>query len=145
MNVFIFILIWIVLRIILHILTNKDKKFGSKFYSYLYITILVDILFFFYLFFHWIKVKPIFSYFFAINIVTFLYYGLDKLFSEGETFRFPEKILLGLSFVGGSVGAFFGMYIFHHKTRKTRFQIWFWILVIIQVILIYVLYRYILR
>ena len=52
-----------------------------------------------------------------INIVTFLVFGLDKLLSKHPRFRqrVPEKNLLLLAVVGGSVGALLGMQIFRHN------------------------------
>ena len=53
-----------------------------------------------------------------INIVTFVVFGLDKLLAKHPRFRqrVPEKNLLLLAVVGGSVGALLGMLVFRHKT-----------------------------
>ena len=60
-----------------------------------------------------------------INIVTFLVFGLDKLLSKDPRFRqrVPEKNLLLLAVVGGSVGALLGMQIFRHKTLHRTFRV----------------------
>ena len=60
-----------------------------------------------------------------INIVTFLVFGLDKLLSKHPRFRqrVPEKNLLLLAVVGGSVGALLGMQIFRHKTLHRTFRV----------------------
>ena len=49
-----------------------------------------------------------------INTVTFLIFGVDKLLAKHPRFRqrVPEKNLLLLAVVGGSVGALLGMYLF---------------------------------
>ena len=45
-----------------------------------------------------------------INIITFLLYGVDKYFAIKNMYRISEFILLFFSFIGGVVGALFGMY-----------------------------------
>ena len=59
-----------------------------------------------------------------INTVTFLIFGVDKLLAKHPRFRqrVPEKNLLLLAVVGGSVGALLGMWTFHHKTRHWYFR-----------------------
>ena len=54
----------------------------------------------------------------VINIVAFLLYGLDKQKARQNRWRIPEKILLGAAAIGGTIGAFAGMQMFHHKTQK---------------------------
>ena len=139
------LIVWIIIRLIFHFTALKDKNFGRKFYQGIYGGAFVDFIFFFIVFYWWLHVRVLFSYIFAINIVTFLYYGIDKFFAKNNMFRVPEKVLLSLAFVGGSIGALIGMILFHHKTKKASFQVWFWILIIAQIGIIYLIYRYILR
>jgi|SaaInlStandDraft_6_1057023.scaffolds.fasta_scaffold202910_1 uncharacterized membrane protein YsdA (DUF1294 family) len=61
-------------------------------------------------------------YLIVINIITFFYFGLDKLKSQLQHRRISEKILWILSAVGGSVGALLAMNFFRHKTKKLSFQ-----------------------
>jgi uncharacterized membrane protein YsdA (DUF1294 family) len=77
-------------------------------------------------------------YLIAINIATFLLYWYDKLISchEGAT-RIPNLFLLGLAAVGGSVGALFGIYRVRHKSRDGYFLLRFWLIVVVQVTLVY--------
>jgi len=72
----------------------------------------------------------------SVNVVTFGYYGLDKIRARAETRRVPESVLHGLAFLGGSVGAYIGMRLFHHKTIKGSFRILFWTIVALQITLI---------
>ena len=59
----------------------------------------------------------------ALNALTFLVYGWDKLCAKREgARRVPEKTLLFLAVVGGSVGAIAGMNFFRHKTRHAQFR-----------------------
>ena len=62
-----------------------------------------------------------------INLVTFLVFGLDKWKAKCKAKneavrRVPEKTLLLLAILGGSVGAILGMRVFHHKTLHRRFR-----------------------
>lgn len=59
----------------------------------------------------------------VINIVTFAYYGIDKQRAIKKEWRIPEKTLLGLALIGGSVGALLGMEVFRHKTKHWKFKI----------------------
>ena len=62
-------------------------------------------------------------YLFAINIITFLLYGLDKQKAKQNRWRIPEKVLLGAAVLGGTIGALLGMRMFHHKTQKWKFKL----------------------
>ena len=66
----------------------------------------------------------------AINIVTFFMYGIDKWRStsgsllptgrkkaKNSKWRIRETALLGLAVLGGSIGAWLGMMVWHHKTQ----------------------------
>lgn len=58
-----------------------------------------------------------------INLFTFFLFAEDKKRAKKEMWRIPERTLLLFTLFGGSVGAFAGMYLFHHKTRKWKFRI----------------------
>ena len=58
----------------------------------------------------------------AINVVTFVMYGIDKWKAKHNKWRIPEATLLGLAVVGGSVGAWLGMKVWHHKTMHKKFK-----------------------
>src|SRR4051812_29333430 len=62
----------------------------------------------------------------VVNVVTFSYYGYDKVRAQGGEGRVPELVLHGLAAVGGSPGAFLAMWLFRHKTVKGSFRILFW-------------------
>ena len=59
----------------------------------------------------------------VLNAATFAVYGADKHRARRERWRIPERTLLLLAVLGGSVGALLGMNVFHHKTRKPLFRI----------------------
>lgn len=81
----------------------------------------------------------IFAYLGIINVVTFLTYGADKSRAQSGRWRVPERTLLGLAVIGGSLGAWLGMKTFHHKTQKSKFYIGVRIILLIHVILLMVI------
>lgn len=79
----------------------------------------------------------LFLYIIIINIVAFFFFGLDKLKSQLSHRRVSEKMLWALALIGGSAGSLIGMYFFHHKTKKTSFQIVFVGILAVQIIFIW--------
>ena len=61
-------------------------------------------------------------YLLAINVLTFLLYGIDKWKAKRARWRIPESVLLGMAAVGGSIGAWLGMRVWHHKTQHKKFR-----------------------
>ena len=59
----------------------------------------------------------------AMNIITFIAYAVDKSKAKRGAWRTPEAVLIGLSFLFGSVGALLGMYLLRHKTKHIKFII----------------------
>lgn len=59
----------------------------------------------------------------AVNVVTFLVFGLDKWKARRGARRVPEAWLLWLTFATGLFGAWIAMSVFRHKTRKTSFRL----------------------
>ena len=57
----------------------------------------------------------------VINFITWIAYGLDKGRAKSGKWRIPERTLLLLALIGGSLGALAGMILFRHKTRKPKF------------------------
>ena len=57
-----------------------------------------------------------------INVVAFIAYGIDKWKAQHNRWRIPESVLLGLAAVGGSVGAWLGIKVWHHKTQHKKFK-----------------------
>ena len=81
-------------------------------------------------------------YLITINIATFLVYGLDKWKAKKSKWRIREAALLGLAVLGGSIGAWLGMKVWHHKTMHKKFKYGIPAILIIQLILIgYLLLR----
>ena len=75
-------------------------------------------------------------YLIAINIVTFLVYGIDKWKAKQGSWRISETTLLILAVIGGSIGALLGMKVWRHKTQHKKFKYGLPLILIIQIILI---------
>jgi len=61
-------------------------------------------------------------YIIAVNVVAFVMYGIDKWKAKHSKWRIPEATLLGLAVLGGSIGAWLGMKVWHHKTMHKKFK-----------------------
>ena len=61
-------------------------------------------------------------YLLAINAVTFIIYGIDKYKAKKAKWRISEATLLLLAVLGGSIGAWMGMKVWHHKTMHKKFK-----------------------
>lgn len=72
-------------------------------------------------------------YLLAVNVLTFVVFGLDKWKARQGRWRVPEATLLGLAAVGGSVGAWLAMRLFRHKTQKKKFRYGVPVLFVLQV------------
>jgi len=79
------------------------------------------------------------AYLTAVNIVGFGLYMLDKLAAKLSWLRVPEKLLHLLAFAGATPAAIVAQQLFWHKTTKRRFQVVFWLIVLLQLLLIYAL------
>lgn len=77
--------------------------------------------------------KYVIIYLLIINVITFLIYGLDKWKAKKDKWRVPEKTLLLLAVIGGSIGALLGMRVFRHKTKHVKFLIGVPVILILQV------------
>lgn len=67
--------------------------------------------------------KVILIYLFIMNAAGFLVMTADKLFANANAWRVPERTLLGVAAMGGSIGIWLAMYIVRHKTKHMTFVI----------------------
>ena len=72
----------------------------------------------------------------VINVVAFVVYGVDKYKAKRGRWRTPEATLLGLAAIGGSIGAWLGMRVWHHKTMHKKFQYGVPLILIAQIALV---------
>ena len=80
--------------------------------------------------------KYVLYYLAAINLITFLVYGIDKWRAKRGAWRVSEKTLFVLPLLGGSVGAIAGMRVFHHKTKHWYFKYGLPLILILQIALV---------
>ena len=66
--------------------------------------------------------QHILIYLLAINVFAFFLYGIDKWKAKRSKWRIPEMTLLSIAVIGGSVGAWIGMKVWHHKTMHKKFK-----------------------
>ncbi|WP_302395863.1 DUF1294 domain-containing protein [Leyella stercorea] len=74
-------------------------------------------------------------YLLGINAVTFIVYGIDKYKAKKAKWRIPEATLLLLAVLGGSIGAWMGMKVWHHKTMHKKFKYGIPAILLIQIAL----------
>ena len=77
--------------------------------------------------------KILIIYLVTINVATFLVYGLDKWKAKQSKWRVREAALLLLAVLGGSIGAWLGMQVWHHKTLHKKFRYGVPLIIIAQI------------
>lgn len=58
----------------------------------------------------------------AITLITFIAFAIDKSKSKSKSRRIPERTLLIMSAIGGSLGALLAMHFVRHKTQHAKFK-----------------------
>jgi uncharacterized membrane protein YsdA (DUF1294 family) len=82
------------------------------------------------------------TWYLTISLITFGVYGVDKRKAQLARWRIKENTLHLLELLGGWPGAFVAQRYFHHKSRKTSFQVVFWAIVTLHIaVWMYVGYR----
>jgi len=88
-----------------------------------------------------IGMKNITFYLLIINCVGFLTMCFDKFKAKKGYWRTPEKTIFTITLLGGGIGTVSGMYLFRHKTKKTRFTIGLPTILIAEIaIIVYLLF-----
>ena len=81
-------------------------------------------------------------YFAVVNIIAFFMYGIDKRKAKRTKWRIPEATLLGVAVIGGSIGAWLGMKVWHHKTMHNKFKYGIPAIIIVQLLIVgYLLFK----
>lgn len=87
---------------------------------------------------------------FAIYLVVMNVLGVAVMWSDKRRarlhrWRIPEKVLFGVSLLGGSAGTWAGMYLFRHKTKHWYFVVGMPLILVCQAALaIYLVRLYVL-
>ena len=80
-------------------------------------------------------------YIIVINLIGILIIYIDKRRAMYGRWRIPEKTLIIIALLGGSIGCMVGMKLFRHKTQKIKFVLGYpTILIAEAIIIIYLLY-----
>lgn len=81
----------------------------------------------------------------VISLISFIVTAWDKFCAKRDMWRVPEKTLLILSALGGSVAMYITMKTIRHKTRHPKFMVGIPVIIFLQAAaiaaLIYFLYR----
>lgn len=86
---------------------------------------------------------------FAIYLVVMNVLGVAVMWSDKRRarlhrWRIPEKVLFGVSLLGGSAGTWAGMYLFRHKTKHWYFVVGMPLILVCQAALaIYLVHLYV--
>lgn len=78
-------------------------------------------------------------YLIIINIIAFAAFGIDKRKAVKNRPRIRIVTLLAFAFIGGSIGAFIGMHVFSHKTKKDYFYIGIPLMTVMQLCVLFYL------
>ena len=79
------------------------------------------------------------TYLVVINFITLIAFAVDKIAAIEEKPRIRIVTLLGLAFIGGSIGGLIGMFVFRHKIKKDYFMVGVPLIIIMQVVVIFYL------
>lgn len=64
-------------------------------------------------------------YYIVYNAICLIIYGIDKFLAIRKSkCRISERWLFILALFGGPFGCITGMFLFRHKTRKVKFYLW---------------------
>lgn len=80
------------------------------------------------------------AYLIAINVTTLILYAYDKAVAGSGKVRVPERILHLAELFGGTPAGFVGQSVLHHKSVKGSYQLNFWLIVVVQALIIIGLY-----
>ena len=86
--------------------------------------------------------KYLWLYLCPINALSFLLMLIDKQKAKKNKWRSPEKTLLGVCLIGGSVGGLISMHLFRHKTKHLRFRLGIPLMLIAQLAAAYAIKVY---
>ena len=71
-----------------------------------------------------------------INILGLTLMYIDKVKAINKEWRISENTLILVSILGGSIGSYFGMKLFRHKTKHIKFSIGIPIIIVFQLFII---------
>lgn len=84
----------------------------------------------------------LFTYYIITNALVYILIKIDKQRATSHKRRIPENTLWLFSVLGGCFGLYFGIYAFHHKTKKLQFRIGAPLLCLLHSILVIMMFLY---
>lgn len=81
-------------------------------------------------------------YLILINLITVIVTIYDKLCAVKRRWRVKESTLLLLSALGGSISMYITMLLIRHKTRHIKFMLGIPLILIVQLIIAFLIWRY---
>ena len=75
----------------------------------------------------------------VLNVVSFALFGIDKLRARRGAWRISEQVLLLSGLMSGTIGAWVGVIVFRHKSRKPSFLIALACASLIDLVVVYLL------
>ena len=81
-------------------------------------------------------------YLIAVNALGLVLFGIDKWKAKHAKWRISELTLLAIAAIGGSIGSWIGMKMWHHKTLHKKFKYGIPLIMMVQfALLLFALYR----
>ena len=77
------------------------------------------------------------TYLLLMTILGCIVMKIDKYKAIHHRYRISEKLIFIIAMIGGSLGVWMGMYLFHHKTKHWYFVIGIPLIIFIQFIIAY--------
>ena len=86
--------------------------------------------------------KVVITYLFIINLIGFFIMLIDKQRAIHKEWRIPQKTIIGISILGGTIGMLIGMSSFRHKTKHKKFTIGVPFIFLIQICIVILYLKY---
>lgn len=80
--------------------------------------------------------KLVLLYLLIINALGFALMLVDKHKAKKNRWRIPERTLMTVAFLGGSVGSLIGMYTVRHKTQHPKFTMGIPVILAVQLVVL---------
>ena len=88
-----------------------------------------------------IPLHVVLAYFITVNVLGLVLFGIDKWKAKHDKWRISEATLLSVTIIGGSIGAWVGMKVWHHKTMHKKFKYGIPLVMVLQsALLLFTLY-----
>ncbi len=80
--------------------------------------------------------------FVVMNIIAFSAMAIDKSLAKKKKRRIPEKTLFMWTICFGGIGGVLGMQVCRHKTKHWYFAVFFPIIMVVQLVLLVLVWKY---